>query len=67
MGMECGTHEGEEHTGFWWEKVKVRARFEILCVNWRIILKLCLKEIYWCVCVCVWTELYLSMQKNAIF
>ena len=31
----------------------VRARSEILCVNCRIILKVCLKEIYLCVCVCV--------------
>ena len=53
MGMACGRHEWEEHRGFWWEKVMVRARSEILCVNCRIILKVCLKEIYLCVCVCV--------------
>jgi len=53
MGLACVRHEFEEHTGFWWERVKVRASFKVLCVNCRIILKTCLKEICWCVCVCV--------------
>jgi len=31
---------------------KSEGKIEDLCVNCRIILEACLKEIYWCVCVC---------------